>query len=546
MNQPQDPRKPKLQIWLPLLFALVMALGMYIGNKMQTVSTPGNRIVLRNSGGKLDQVLRLIQNRYVDSLDADELSDKALNELLQQLDPYSSFISAKQYEAVNQPLEGNFEGIGIEFFKLNDTILVVSAISGGPSEQVGLRAGDKIITVEDENVAGQNLSNDDIISKLRGKKGSKVRVGIKRNGQADLLQFTITRDKIPIYSVDVAYMLAPGIGYIKINKFSATTAEEFRRAFLQLHSLQPLQALVLDLRGNPGGYLDAAIKIADEFLTDGQLITYTEGRAQPRRDFKASRRGMFEAGNLVVLIDEGSASASEIVSGAVQDWDRGTIIGRRSFGKGLVQEQFDMRDGSAIRLTVSRYYTPSGRSIQKPYEQGKNDDDDFTSRVLRGELFSADSIRLADSTLFKTALGRPVFGGGGIMPDIFVPADSNKFSAYLNALLNNGTIIQFCYQYADDQRHEKEAFANATQFVDRFTVTDKVIAAMQAFAKTEGITPEKNDKWQADLDMIRLYLKANIGRQWFGNDAFFPVMHGRDKVVKRAVEEARKKLEVGG
>lgn len=539
MNSTIDPGKKRLNVWLPLLFALVLALGMYLGSKLQTETANGPSIVLRNGGNKLDQILKLVENRYVDSVDTEDLTDKTIAELLTQLDPYSAYIPAANYEEANQPLEGNFEGIGIEFYKLNDTILVVSALSGGPSEQVGLRGGDKIVTVDSVLVAGQNLSNEAIIKKLRGKKGSKVRVGIKRNGQKELMSFTITRDRIPIYSVDIAYLVAPAVGYIKINKFSATTADEFRQAFDKLSSSTPLKGLVLDLRGNPGGYLDAAIRLADEFLPDGKLITYTEGRTQPRRDFSSSSSGLFETGKLVVLIDEGSASASEIVSGAIQDWDRGEVIGRRSFGKGLVQEQFDMRDGSAVRLTVSRYYTPSGRSIQKPYESGKSSDD-FLERLERGELFSADSIHQNDSLQFRTASGRLVFGGGGIMPDVFVPADSNKFSDYFNAINNTGTLIQFSYVYADQQRAQLERFKTAEAFVKGFQVDAALVQALIAYAKSEGIE-NKGEAYKKDLDTIRLYLKANIGRQLFSNEAFFPVIQQRDKTLIKALEVLRAK-----
>lgn len=533
MNSDFEPAKKRLSIWLPLLFALVLALGMFLGSKFQSVEVGGPNIVFRNSGGKIDQILKLVQNRYVDTVDTEDLTDQTISQLLTQLDPYSAYIPAASYEEVNQPLEGNFEGIGIEFYKLNDTILVVSALSGGPSEQVGLRGGDKIITVDSVLVAGQNLSNEDIIKKLRGKKGSKVQVGIKRNGQKELMSFTITRDRIPIYSVDIAYMVAPEVGYIKINKFSATTADEFRQAFAKLRSSSPIKGLVLDLRGNPGGYLDAAIRLADEFLPDGQLITYTEGRTQPRRDFSSSSTGLFETGKLVVLIDEGSASASEIVSGAIQDWDRGQVIGRRSFGKGLVQEQFDLRDGSAVRLTVSRYYTPSGRSIQKPYEGGKSSDD-FLDRLERGELFSADSIHQNDSLEFRTAGGRLVYGGGGIMPDVFVPADSNKFSDYFNALNNTGTLIQFSYVYADQQRSQLQRFKTADAFVKGFEVDATLVQALMTYAKAEGIENEGN-AYKKDLDTIRLYLKANIGRQLYSNEAFYPIIQQRDKTLKKAL-----------
>lgn len=533
MIEPHQSPKSSRSIWLPLLFAIVMALGMFIGSKLNSVNPNPSKIVLRNSGGKIEQLIKLVERRYVDTVDVQMITEQSLQDLLQQLDPYSSYIPAAHYEEVNQPLEGNFEGIGIEFYSLNDTVLVVSPISGGPSEQVGIRGGDKIVKVDGENIAGVAMSNDEIIKRLRGSKGSKVKVSVKRNGQSELLEFTITRDKIPIYSVDIAYCPAPTTAFIKVNKFSATTAEEFREAYMRLAKAGPIDKLILDLRGNPGGYLDAAIKLADEFLEDGLLITYTEGRSQPRRDFNASGRGLFEQGELIILIDEGSASASEIVSGAVQDWDRGIIMGRRSFGKGLVQEQFEMRDGSAVRLTVSRYYTPVGRSIQKPYTAGIRQDD-FMERLRAGELFSADSIKMNDSLSYLTPGGRRVYGGGGIMPDLFVPADSNLFSDYFNALNNSGTLIQFCYAYADTHRAALEKFGAAANFVSSFKADEQLLLELMAFAKKEGIVPENKD-WKRDAPVIRLYLKANIGRQVYGNDGFYPVVHQRDKAFQAAL-----------
>lgn len=533
MIEPHQSPKTRRSIWLPLLFAIVMALGMFIGSKLNTVSPNPSKIVLRNSGGKIEQLIKLVERRYVDTVDVPMITEQTLQALLQQLDPYSSYIPAAHYEEVNQPLEGNFEGVGIEFYTLNDTLLVVSPISGGPSEQVGIRGGDKIVTVDGETIAGVAMSNDQIIKLLRGSKGSKVQVSVKRNGQPELLDFTITRDKIPIYSVDIAYRPAPTTAFIKVNKFSATTAEEFREAYMRLAKAGPIDKLILDLRGNPGGYLDAAIKLADEFLEDGLLITYTEGRNQPRRDFNASGRGLFEQGELIILIDEGSASASEIVSGAIQDWDRGIILGRRSFGKGLVQEQFEMRDGSAVRLTVSRYYTPVGRSIQKPYKGGKRQDD-FMDRLRAGELFSADSIKMNESLSYQTPGGRLVYGGGGIMPDLFIPADSNLFSAFFNVLNNSGTLIQFCYAYADAHRVDLQKFGSAAQFVRKFKVNEEVLEALMAFAKKEGMEPENSD-WKQDAKIIQLYLKANIGRQVHGNEGFYPVVHQRDRTFQAAL-----------
>lgn len=500
---------------------------MFIGYKMHP---GGTSIVLKKRGGLFEQVLHLVEKRYVDTINNDQLHAAGVQAMLEELDPYSSYIAASDFEEVNQPLEGNFEGVGIEFYRLNDTILVVTAISGGPAEAVGIRAGDKIIAVEGESVTGPQFTNDDVIKRLRGPKGSKVKVKVVRNGQPKTFDFNITRGKIPIYSVDVAYLPQAETGYIKVNKFSATTAGEFNEAVKKLGNIQQL---ILDLRGNPGGYLDAAISMSDEFLRDQQLITYTEGRAQSRRDYVASKAGKLENVQLVVLIDEGSASASEIVAGAIQDQDRGTLVGRRSFGKGLVQEQFGLTDGSAVRLTVARYYTPSGRSIQKPYEKSRSEG--LIERYEQGELFSADSIPVNDSLAYKTRNGRTVYGGGGIIPDIFVPADTSRFSPLVNALFNSGLLVEFSYTLADTDRKEKARYNNAAAFVANYQLENSHLNQLLQKAKAEKIEiPAQIDP--KELQEIKRYLKAYIGRQWFGNEAFYPVINQDDNTFQQALQ----------
>jgi len=499
---------------------------MFLGYKMHGANPP--EVIVKARGGLLEQVTQLVQKRYVDTIDFEAIQGAGIEAMLHQLDPYSTFIPAADFEEANQPLEGNFEGIGIEFYRLNDTILVVGAISGGPSETVGLRAGDKIVTVDGENVTGPDFTNDDVIKRLRGSKGSKVKVEVVRKGQARLLPFTITRGKIPIYSVDVAYRPLPETGYIKINKFSATTAREFQEAYQKLAKNGPMTSLILDLRGNPGGYLDAAIQLCDEFLPRKELITYTEGRTQPRRDYNATERGLFEKGKVFILIDEGSASASEIVAGALQDQDRGTIIGRRSFGKGLVQEQFGLADGSAVRLTVARYYTPSGRSIQKPYE--KDQSEDLMERFNHGEFFSADSIVVNDSLAFRTKNGRTVYGGGGIIPDVFVPADSTQSAPLLAQLFNSGLLVDYSYTLADQERAAVAPLGSAAKFVQQYQPNNAMVEKLLKLAEAEGIKVNRKDVTK-EMNQIKLYLKAYMGRQLFGNEAFYPVLHQEDDTL---------------
>ncbi|MCB0402125.1 MAG: S41 family peptidase, partial [Flavobacteriales bacterium] len=406
---------------------------------------------------KFDALMQYINYAYVDSTDESKMVEDAIVAVLKELDPHSVYIPKKELEKMNEPLVGNFEGIGIQFNILKDTLIVVSPISGGPSEKVGLLAGDKIVEVDGENIAGIGLQNSDVQKKLRGKKGTKVNVGIKRRGSKSTLNFTITRDKIPIFSVDAAYMATPDIGYIKINRFANNTIDEFREGMAKLKE-QNMKHLIIDLRGNGGGYLKTAIQLADELLEDRKLIVYTEGLKNPKQEYYTTSKGGFEKGKLVILIDEGSASASEIVSGAIQDYDRGLIIGRRSFGKGLVQKPFSLPDGSAVRLTVARYHTPSGRCIQRPYDEGKEAYyKEFSRRFENGEYLSEDSINFPDSLRYKTLnSNRVVYGGGGIMPDVFVPIDTSMNSTYFNKVNRKGLFSEFTLTYVDKHREELE------------------------------------------------------------------------------------------
>src|SRR3954471_4115693 len=414
--------RPKFYIYLPIVFALVLLLGILIGRTFGFTSRNGIiSINSKNPYNKIDEILHYINEQYVDTVNNKQLVEKTITTMLQNLDPHSSYLTAEDAKSNNEPLQGNFEGIGIEFNIVEDTIRVLSAIPGGPSELVGIQAGDKIVEVEGKKVAGIKITNKDVLAKLKGPGETKVKVGILRRGKSAIQNFTITRGTIPIYSVDVSYMLTPKIGYIKISRFATDTYNEYLKAFDKLQKMG-MQQLVIDLRGNGGGYLNTAVSLADEFLPKGKEIVYTIGKARPRTDYKATEKGHFENGKLVILIDDGSASASEILAGAMQDNDRATIIGRRSFGKGLVQEQSEFSDGSAMRLTIARYYTPTGRCIQKTYSNGLEDyyKEEY-SRYNSGELENVDSIKINDSLKYTTPGGKIVYGGGGIIPDVFVP-----------------------------------------------------------------------------------------------------------------------------
>jgi carboxyl-terminal processing protease len=486
---------------------------------------------------KFGRLLRLIDGYYVDSANVDALTEKAIVHLLGELDPHSVYISKDEVEKMNEPLKGNFEGIGISFNIFKDTLLVVSVIQGGPSEKAGLLAGDRIVVIDNQNVAGIGLKNSDVMNMLRGKKGTTVELKVFRNRMADLLGFTIIRDKIPINSLDASYMLDKSTGYIKLNKFSATTLDEFTNAMNDLKK-ENIKNLVLDLRGNGGGYLKTAIDITDQFLNNNQLIVYTSGLNEAKREYKSTADGIFREGNLVILVDETSASASEIVSGAVQDWDRGLIIGRRSFGKGLVQKPYFLTDGSMVRLTTAHYHTPSGRCIQKPYDKGvKEYKNDYLERLSHGELFSRDSIFFSDSLKYKTLVNdRPVFGGGGIMPDIFIPMDTSTHFSYYNMLRRNNIIHNFVLNYVDNNRESlKNKYSGFEKYNEKFQVSSDMIDKIIENGIKEGI--EKNEESLSHtLDLMKKEVKALIAHDIFSRNSFYKIFYQDDEAIRKALE----------
>ena len=486
---------------------------------------------------KLGTFYQLVNMAYVDEVDEEELVEDAIIAMLKDLDPHSVYIPAKDLEKTNEPLVGKFEGVGIQFNILHDTILVVSAISGGPSEKLGIMAGDKIITINDSVVAGVGFQNKDVIKNLRGKKGTEVKVGIQRGGENKLLDFNIVRDKIPIYSVDASYMANTNSAYLKLNRFAATSMEEITPALDSLSALG-MENLILDLRGNSGGYLNIAIELADEFLSKGELIVYTEGKAYPKNETYARAGGRMEKGKLIVLVDEGSASASEIVSGAVQDHDRGLIIGRRTFGKGLVQKPFNLPDGSAIRLTISRYYTPSGRSIQRPYEKGGKDYyKDLYKRFDNGELTDASAIDFPDSLKYETLKNkRTVYGGGGIMPDIFVPLDTTITSGYLTDLIRKGVFNEFSLDYLNGKREELKAqYKTSENFLSQYEISPELLETFIQKANEKEIEFIEED-YIISEGRIKLILKALIARGAFDNSAYHMVMNSEDNTFNKALE----------
>jgi carboxyl-terminal processing protease len=486
---------------------------------------------------KFSQILNWIDKYYVDTVNKSDLVEKAIVEMLQNLDPHSTYLTKEEVKAMSEPLQGNFEGIGISFNILNDTIFVINPIPNGPSERVGIMAGDRIIKIEGQSVAGVGIKNSDVFGKLRGRKGTRVSVSISRRSVSELLDFTITRDKIPIYSMDASYMINDDIGYIKLNRFSYTTLEEFRNALDELKGMG-MQDLVLDMGGNGGGYMDVAIKLADQFLNDRKIIVYTEGNSHPKREFYSSSRGEFIDGRVVIIIDQGSASASEIVAGAVQDWDRGVIVGRRSFGKGLVQNPMLLLDSSMVRLTIARYYTPTGRLIQKPYEDGYEEySKDLINRYNMGELLHSDSIVFPESLKYQTLVSqRPVYGGGGIMPDYFVPLDTTFNSGYYNRLYNRGIINIFTLSYVDDHRSELQLkYPNFQLFMDDFTVSDKTLEELTTYASREDLVFNEED-FKVSREHIRLVLKSYIARDLWNTSEFYQVLNASNPSVLKAIE----------
>ena len=527
--------RPRIYVIVPLLLAVALVVGYFLGQVLMPDSRPIIHMNDSRKGvNKLNEVINFINEAYVDTVNPKNLTEETINAMLQNLDPHSYYIPATEFTAVSEPLEGNFEGIGIEFRLINDTVVVINTIQGGPSEEVGLVAGDRIVKVDSTVIAGVNIKNKDIISKLKGPRGTKVKVGVFRKGHEGLLEFTITRNRIPIYSINVSYMLEDQIGYVRINRFARNTYAEFVEATNKLLD-QGMKKLIVDLRGNGGGYLQAATDIADEFLGKNKLVVYTEGKARPRSSYYATAKGRLQSLPLAILINENSASASEILAGAVQDNDRGVIVGRRSFGKGLVQEQMRWPDGSAIRLTVARYYTPTGRSIQKPYTKGiESYQEEAYKRLEKGELTSPDSISFPDSLKYRTPGGKVVYGGGGIMPDVFVPIDTSG-SSYLNQILFNGIFQQFAFDYVDKHKKDEKYFALQDMFLNKFKVNKLLLNNFFSFAEERGV-PFDPKGYQKAKDYIELRLKASIGRYLFDENTYFMVMDDRDKTLSKAVE----------
>jgi carboxyl-terminal processing protease len=486
---------------------------------------------------KFSTALGSISTFYVDSVNQDNLVETAIVEMLKELDPHSVYINKDEVKAMNEPLQGNFEGIGVQFNLLNDTIFIISPISGGPSEKVGIRAGDRIVKIDSQEVAGIGITNTQVRQKLMGEKGTKVTVTIKRRRESSLLDFTITRDKIPIYSLDASYMVDDETGYIRLNRFSFTTVKEFEEALALLRK-NKMKNLILDLRDNGGGYLQESITLSDHFLDKDKMIVYTEGLNISKMDYNSTNDGNFKDGRLVILLNEGSASASEIVAGAVQDWDRGIIVGRRSFGKGLVQRPVNLPDGSMIRLTVARYYTPSGRLIQKPYDQGVDEYSlDVVRRYDNGEYFSQDSIHIPDSPAYYTKVNRrTVYGGGGIMPDIFVPYDTTSITGYYRDLVRNGVFNRFVLSYVDNNREElKRQYPDFNRYKNSFVVNDQMMDQFVSYGEDDGV-PVNKKEMEKSLGLITIQIKALIARDLWNMSEYYEIINNRDNDFLKAME----------
>ncbi|MBR4137720.1 MAG: S41 family peptidase [Bacteroidales bacterium] len=518
----------------PIYLSLAAAFGVLLGI---VISRSNNANTFINKGGNMnliDKVFYLIENNYVDTVDINKMQVEAVNNVIDKMDPHSEYFEPEVLEEVNEDLQGSFEGIGVTFRIEKDTVTIISTIKGGPSEKVGIKAGDRIVYVGDSLIAGVGINNNKVMKQLKGPRGTKVDVKMYRRGVPELLDFTITRDVIPTYSVDVAYMINETTGYIKLEKFIATTHKEFVNAVKKLQK-QGMQKLIFDLRGNAGGYLVEAVDIADEFLPKGSLIVYTQGEHRDRQYIFARRRGMLEDTPVTILIDEGSASASEIVAGALQDNDRGTIVGRRSFGKGLVQEQFDLGDGAGLRLTVARYYTPTGRCIQKPYD---GDREKYLyeayDRYNSGEMFSADSIHFADSLRYITPGGKTVYGGGGIMPDIYVPLKQDSTEYFFNKIVNASIVFQYAFDYSDTHRDELLKYGDEKNLDKKFRFTDTMWNEILKEAKKKKITGTEEQKEVAKTMTAQL-VKAYIARDVFGDEAFYPIYEPLDEVLKEAL-----------
>ena len=521
--------------FIPFLLAICLIAGIAIGT-FYSNHFSGNKLgIINTSSNKLNALLRIIDDQYVDTVNMGELVEEAMPQILSELDPHSSYIPAKDLEAVNADLKGSFSGIGIQFTIQNDTIHVNSVIQGGPSEKVGLMAGDRIVEVDDSAFVGKIVTNSEAMKRLKGEKGSKVKLGVYRPGEKDLLHFTVIRGNIPVKSIDAAYMINEKVGYIKVNKFGETTYPELLIALAKLNQ-KNCEGLIVDLRGNTGGYMAAAIQMVNEFLPNNRLIVYTQGRKSPREDYNSNGTGSNQKMPLVVLVDEGSASASEIFAGAIQDNDRGTIVGRRSFGKGLVQQPIEFSDGSAIRLTIARYYTPSGRCIQKPYEKGKESEYelDLLTRYEHGEFFSADSIKQDETEVYHPRLGRPVYGGGGIMPDIFVPQDTTGMTSYFRMAANRGLIIRYTFDYTDQNRSTLQKY-DTPEKMEAYLKGQNLLNKFAAWAEKKGLK-RRNNLMMKSRRLFEMSLYGNIIYNMLGMEAYVEYLNESDKTVLKAVE----------
>ena len=520
----------------PLLISLILVAGIYLGTKL----IPGESDVIFSSKKlsgihKLNEILNYIQESYVDSIRKDKLIEDGIDAMLHDLDPHSYYIPKEDYRDMNESLEGNFEGVGIEFRIISDTVMVITAIPNGPSQKAGVKAGDRIITVNDSLIAGTGVRNKEVMDLLKGPQYTDVNVGIRRGNADSLLRFSLTRDMIPVNSVRSYYMIDEKTGYIRVDRFSKTTYQEFKMASDELID-QGMSSLVLDLRDNPGGLLNQAIRMANEFLDREKVIVYTEGKARPKKMYYADEWGSMLGIDLAIILNEGSASASEVLAGAIQDNDRGTIVGRRSFGKGLVQEQVDWPDGSALRLTVARYYTPTGRSIQKPYKDVDDYDSEALDRYITGELDVEDSIRVIDSLKYYTPEGKVVYGGGGIIPDVFIPLDSVIHNTFYRALYQSGAITMYSFRYADSKRKKLLArYPNWKQFDKRFKLGEGDYQELLELATVQGV--ERNPVQAALLkDKVMIDLKAQIARHLYGDEGFYPIVNKNDLAIVRSVE----------
>ena len=521
------------QIRLPLLLALSIAGGIWIG---ATFAEPkGSQNDLRAALYKLQEIMTYINRDYVDSVDTNELVEFGITKMLEKLDPHSSYIPAKDASLVQSQLEGEFDGIGVEFGIIRDTIYVVAPLTGGPSEALGIQTGDQIISVDGKTVAGIGITNRDVFDYLRGPSGSKVAVEIKRKNAPSLIKYSITRAKIPQYSINATYMVDKEIGYIKVTRFAATTYDEFRKSIADLQALG-MKKLIVDLQGNPGGYMGAAIYMVDELLGGRDLIVSQVGKVtQYNSKAYASKPGMFEEGSVIILINEGSASASEIMAGAIQDNDRGLIVGRRSFGKGLVQMPIDLSDGAELRLTIARYFTPSGRSIQKPYDSDYEAyETDLNNRYEKGEFFSADSISFNDSLKYQTKKGRTVYGGGGIMPDYFVPLDTTMNSAYVNKLFSTDSSREYLLDYVSKSK-SKFSKVSVEDYYKNFKVSDAMLMDLVDFGKKNKVEFDAKD-FAKSKEYLRILIKAHLGRQLYDDSAFYKVINDINEVYQQAVK----------